>query len=1362
MTNLDVEQDWREVLASKASKWNKKSRRLSHLTISTHSPPPRSRSPADDNMSEMEMDDGSSWSETESSVSTGFSRSVRSKSTTLSVYSGISCSSQDELDLDARDEASFITLDDDDDVSTTSEVQDHLEGLMASSPQPWPCGKWVEDDLGLRSFPTKHVDYLSHDWREVDIWASWRHLVSKKTSYNNEKRLINACWRVWGKMRSDLKTVTPESLNWLKDCDVTWLYGPLQPGPTESLRAMSLDVMPTPLERHNREEMLDLKPILKRRSGSEKMLQRSLSAASLLKQATAAIEAERSARAREAPFLPLKERGRSGHKFVRPTTPNFSRSPSAESIRPLMSPGVPDKKRIHFQEQVEQCIALENSESESDSRGMASDPDTDSEGSMPVMTKAPLRRWPSIPRRPNRHAERRKNIIAKLPSTTLNCGDEDADLVASFWRGSKTSPSLPSSPGALSPSLPATNFLLDDADDESEIEWSPSKNKPSIQSHLTGNEVMLNDDLSFPCLVCNESPDRNYRSRNDWLVHLWTVHQDPSTWVSTSCLWEGCKTHCKFDSAETWLIHVYDTHKRQSILKDKAPNVVGLEGMPAPAPRPQGPKLKFTLEDDALLVDLKENKSLTWKQIADFFPGRTAGTLQVRYCTKFKAGTVQRTEKSDFQNKSKLQSDDIAVLRLAKDIGSLIVHTAGDPLAAILEKLSGQYKASMKDQQTPGVDLLYSDDAEYIRDLVQRNIDKISLNDHPVRYVEDDHMEASLVGRLAQLLSLRGEHVNGIVGTADQDLASNAEKTTPVTRDHREASASISALYSLVNSIRRSLVSSKTLPNTSESKDTSSEEHHQDSSDPFAAACAGSQNFRVIDECSRPSVAIRSREESAINLETNEYQSTEYDSSELEDLPSDLSASGDLSDESEESLECQDNGVSNFLEPMQQALVDRVMDEFWTIFNQNWDSGFRECAGTSHTSSSPSNSTIITSAALTPSSTQQRKRQRDSDKASDDEDGNMSRRPKRSTGPSEDSRDRKRFACPFRKHDARRYSTYSYRVCALSHWETIARVKEHIYRCHRMPVHCKRCWKQFKNQELLDSHLTVDIGAMCELKNGTAPDGITTEQERRLRSRKKSSPNQSDEGRWREIYQVLFPNEEVPSPYFEPVQDEIPPGSPDARDLANYEDYMRRELPRLVRTNIEDVVRRDMQPLEAALIGNLVDIIQDCQDRLFRGYRQMRGEGTDASVSPAVPSLSFSPSFSENSIPNVHHQHGQSQLLESAFQPPPPSNLDLQSQVLNQNQTRTNNLHHEPSLDMILSDSGYASEMPHFCDCQGLCSCGTFNAQTRDGGANLDANNMFAFEEPVLNGLDTQWDGWDLFPSWDALNSVGGGFDHQS
>lgn len=77
-----------------------------------------------------------------------------------------------------------------------------------------------------------------------------------------------------------------------------------------------------------------------------------------------------------------------------------------------------------------------------------------------------------------------------------------------------------------------------------------------------------------------------------------------------------------------------------------APSVVGQEGMPPPAARPRGPKLKFTPEDDQLLIDLKENKSLTWKQIADFFPGRSSGTLQVRYCTKLKAKTTQWTDET--------------------------------------------------------------------------------------------------------------------------------------------------------------------------------------------------------------------------------------------------------------------------------------------------------------------------------------------------------------------------------------------------------------------------------------------------------------------------------------------------------------------------------------------------------------------------------------------------------------------------------------------------------------------------------------------------------------------------------------------
>lgn len=68
-------------------------------------------------------------------------------------------------------------------------------------------------------------------------------------------------------------------------------------------------------------------------------------------------------------------------------------------------------------------------------------------------------------------------------------------------------------------------------------------------------------------------------------------------------------------------------------------------GPSLPPTRPaSGPKAKFTLEDDALLVDLKEKHDMTWKRISEFFPGRSSGTLQVRYCTKLKAKGTAWTE----------------------------------------------------------------------------------------------------------------------------------------------------------------------------------------------------------------------------------------------------------------------------------------------------------------------------------------------------------------------------------------------------------------------------------------------------------------------------------------------------------------------------------------------------------------------------------------------------------------------------------------------------------------------------------------------------------------------------------------------
>ncbi|KAI0882001.1 uncharacterized protein GGS22DRAFT_53404 [Annulohypoxylon maeteangense] len=92
-----------------------------------------------------------------------------------------------------------------------------------------------DHDIGSASAPF-HVNYLSFGKEEEDIRASWRYVRARRGAYHNSKRLENASWRAWMQSKMKLTKVTPESLNWLKDCDVTWLYGPM---PTPKIPATS-------------------------------------------------------------------------------------------------------------------------------------------------------------------------------------------------------------------------------------------------------------------------------------------------------------------------------------------------------------------------------------------------------------------------------------------------------------------------------------------------------------------------------------------------------------------------------------------------------------------------------------------------------------------------------------------------------------------------------------------------------------------------------------------------------------------------------------------------------------------------------------------------------------------------------------------------------------------------------------------------------------------------------------------------------------------------------------------------------------------------------------------------------------------
>lgn len=125
----------------------------------------------------------------------------------------------------------------------------------------------VADDADVHEGAKIQVDFLSHKWQEADVWHTWRNMTRQKNDIANGVRLENASWRTWWQKRGKLKTVNPQKLNWLKDSDVTWLYGPLHqapvpvPPPKIASLADKLDILP-PLPKGR-------KPILKKRTLAE-------------------------------------------------------------------------------------------------------------------------------------------------------------------------------------------------------------------------------------------------------------------------------------------------------------------------------------------------------------------------------------------------------------------------------------------------------------------------------------------------------------------------------------------------------------------------------------------------------------------------------------------------------------------------------------------------------------------------------------------------------------------------------------------------------------------------------------------------------------------------------------------------------------------------------------------------------------------------------------------------------------------------------------------------------------------------------------------------------------------------------------
>ncbi|KXX76479.1 hypothetical protein MMYC01_206845 [Madurella mycetomatis] len=326
--------------------------------------------------------------------------------------------------------------------------------------------------------------------------------------------------------------------------------------------------------------------------------------------------------------------------------------------------------------------------------------------------------------------------------------------------------------------------------------------------------------------------------------------------------------------------------------------------------------------------------------------------------------------------------------------------------------------------------------------------------------------------------------------------------------------------------------------------------------------------------------------------------------------------------------------VSPLLDTHRRQIVDQLMIEFRDLLNQTIGARSRP-SGSDPPSASPSGHQGYqqnSSAGL------QQSRGRDGGRSSSGSsqgrgDGNMDE----GSGaghPLEMPLGRK-FACPYFKRDPRKYRKH--RSCVGPGWTAVHRVKEHIYRRHKLPVFCTRCGVTFTRDTDLVAHSR--LAQACEVRVFETPDGFSKEQERILRRKRKLAG--SEESKWREMYKVLFPDDDeadVPSPYNE-SGDGMTWEAQRTQEFDNYERYLRRELPRVVRQRLEIAASEFSGPLENQLRGQLIDVVRDSQSQLFRLYRSTYPATANPGTASSQLPLEFrgEPAVAD---PTVHDMNG--------------------------------------------------------------------------------------------------------------------------
>jgi hypothetical protein len=159
------------------------------------------------------------------------------------------------------------------------------------------------------------------------------------------------------------------------------------------------------------------------------------------------------------------------------------------------------------------------------------------------------------------------------------------------------------------------------------------------------------------------------------------------------------------------------------------------------------------------------------------------------------------------------------------------------------------------------------------------------------------------------------------------------------------------------------------------------------------------------------------------------------------------------------------------------------------------------------------------------------------------------------------------------------------------------------------------------------------------------------------------------------------------------------PQSPGSRELANYNEYLRRVTPQYVRSALEAVVNSEIQPLEERLRELLPGLIVEAQGRAFSSYQAMTSANRDTESNPL-------------------DDGNQPTSLVTFYQPPQPQ---VQTEQYSDFQVPHHNAEKRDA-----SDSSFPSEPSRsgFCESTTLDSASSNTTVTSDVCAHSKANNM--------------------------------------